>query len=78
MLKKRLSLIITFQETVQAMAVERLCMNQRLPGRLIPVPREITAGCGLAWKSSPEDERVLCTALKKAGLIWSETYILEV
>ena len=25
------------------------------PGRLIPLPREISAGCGLAWRMLPED-----------------------
>ena len=31
------------------------CGQNKIPGRLIPVPREITAGCGLAWKMSEED-----------------------
>ena len=49
MLRKTLSLIITFDATVQAMAAESCLQALGLPGRLIPVPREITAGCGLAW-----------------------------
>ena len=31
------------------MAMEKGCKKQGAPGRLIPVPREISAGCGLAW-----------------------------
>lgn len=31
------------------------CGQHKIPGRLIPVPREITAGCGLAWKMLEED-----------------------
>lgn len=47
--------IITFRTTTAAMAMEKQCMAGGLPGRLIPVPREITAGCGLAWRISVED-----------------------
>ncbi len=78
MLKKSLSLIITFQETAQAMAAERHLEESRLPGRLIPVPREITAGCGLAWKAPPNSGPLLCDALQTAGIPWEQTHILEV
>ena len=49
-----------------------------LTDRLIPVPREITAGCGLAWKALPEEKDRLMTALTAAGLQWAECHILEV
>ena len=29
--------------------MEKACRELDVPGRLIPVPREISAGCGLAW-----------------------------
>ena len=78
MLKKKPALIITFATTTQAMAMEKFCIQQNLPGRLIPVPREITAGCGLAWKALPEEKDRLMTALTAAGLQWAECHILEV
>ena len=78
MLKKKPTLIITFATTTQAMAMEKFCMEQKLPGRLIPVPREITAGCGLSWKAAPEDQEMLLSALSAAGLQWEAYYILEV
>jgi hypothetical protein len=53
---KQLRLIVTFHTTTSAMAMEKLCMEQNVPGRLIPVPRDITAGCGMAW-SAPVDAR---------------------
>ena len=28
---------------------------EKVPGRLIPLPREISAGCGLAWRMLPEE-----------------------
>lgn len=78
MLKKSLSLILTFQKTTEAMACERFCQENRLPGRLIPVPREITAGCGLSWKAPPEEKERICNALDQAGISWLQAYILEI
>lgn len=51
---KKKTWILTFESTTQAMAAEKFCLEQNLPGRLIPIPREITAGCGLSWKTAPE------------------------
>lgn len=78
MLKKKPALIITFATTTQAMAMEKFCTRQNLPGRLIPVPREITAGCGLSWKARQEEQELLISALTQAGMKWAECYILEV
>ena len=78
MLKKKPTLIITFDTTTQAMAMEKFCAQRNLPGRLIPVPREITAGCGLSWKARPEEKDLLISALTEAGMKWAECHILEV
>ena len=50
MIEKKLSLIISFNKTVDAIAVEEYCIKHSVAGRLIPLPKEISAGCGLAWK----------------------------
>lgn len=78
MLKKTLSLIVTFDATTQAMAAEQLLLAKGLPGRLIPVPREITAGCGLAWKAPPDAEQTILTALDEGGIVRGKTHVLEV
>lgn len=54
MRNKRDYVILTFRTTTDAMAMEAQCAEQNIPGRLIPIPREITAGCGLAWRIAPE------------------------
>ena len=56
MREKRLSLIVTFRTTTAAMAMERYCHENGVPGRLIPVPRTITAGCGMCW-AAPKEAR---------------------
>jgi len=58
--------------------MERACQAAGLPGRLIPVPREITAGCGLAWKAEAEQEKAVTAALKGAGIKYSGVYRIEI
>ena len=54
MRKKELKLVVTFHTTADAMAMEKICKAENVPGRLIPVPRAISAGCGLAWAAPLE------------------------
>ena len=68
MREKRWQLIITFSSTVQAMAMERSAQKAGLPGRLIPVPTSITAGCGLAYKAPPEAREDLEQLMKAEGV----------
>ena len=55
-IKKRKPGFLTFESTTQAMAADKFGIEQKLPGRLIPIPREITAGCGLCWKADPKEK----------------------
>ena len=52
---KRPYIVLSFGSTVAAMAWEKHCQEAEVPGRLIPLPRELSAGCGLAWRMLPED-----------------------
>ena len=52
---KRPYIVLSFGSTVAAMAWEKRCAEAGIPGRLIPLPRELSAGCGLAWRMLPED-----------------------
>lgn len=78
MREKRPALIVTFATTAAAMEAESFCLAHRLPGRIIPVPREITAGCGLAWKAPPEAAEELAGELSAAGLAWSAMQVLDI
>ena len=49
MRQKEWKLIITFHTTSDAIAFEKACKETGRSGRMIPVPRELSAGCGLAW-----------------------------
>ncbi len=68
MRKKELKLVVTFHTTADAMAMEKACKENDVPGRLIPVPRLISAGCGLAWCAGLEDRATVKDVLAKVGI----------
>lgn len=70
------SLVITFGTTAAAIACEDLCREKGLPGRMIPVPSQISAGCGLAWKVSPADRPTMVATLGEAGVMWEDMQVV--
>ncbi len=60
--------VVTFRTTAGAMAMESACREAGLPGRLIPVPRSITAGCGLCWAAPPSAREALEELVMKKRL----------
>ena len=68
MRKKEWKLIVTFATTADAMAMEQICRKEQVEGRLIPVPKSITAGCGLAWCAGLECREALKAVLECAGI----------
>lgn len=68
MIKQELKLVITFRTTTDAMAMEQVCKMCRADGRIIPVPRRISAGCGLAWCACPESRETLEILMHKNNI----------
>lgn len=68
MIKKTEKLVITFYTTTDAMAMERICKETGTDGRLIPVPRAISAGCGLAWCADLSSEEALTALMQEKGI----------
>ena len=68
MRKKELKLVVTFHTTADAMAMEKACKEHHVPGRIIPVPRVISAGCGLAWCAGVEDREQIAVMMKETGI----------
>ena len=48
---KRPYIVLSFHATVEAMAWEKHCTETNIPGRLIPLPRELSAGDWQQWQS---------------------------
>lgn len=60
--------VFTFPTTTDAMHMEYLCGRMNLPGRMIPVPTSISAGCGLAWSAPPEARERTEAAAREQGV----------
>lgn len=59
MREKQQKFVVTFPTTTGAMAMEKVCREENVPGRLIPVPRAITAGCGMCWAAPAESRNAV-------------------
>ena len=68
MREKKLQLILSFKNTVDALEMEQIGQRRGLPGRLIPLPSVISAGCGLAWTTEPENRDITLSVIKAEGL----------
>ena len=58
---------VTFYTTAEAFACAAACEKAGIEGRLVTVPRCLSAGCGMAWRS-PAGARAAREALVRAGL----------
>ncbi len=74
MRQKELKLVITFHTTADAMSFEKHCKSCDAPGRMIPVPRAITAGCGLAWCADLDDKDTLIAVMEDLKLDKTDLY----
>ena len=68
MRQKELKLVVTFHTTADAMAMEKACKESGTPGRVIPVPRAISAGCGLAWCADLSAREEITAMMQEAGI----------
>ena len=76
MIRKQERVVFTFHTTTDAMAAEIQCKD--LGGRMIPVPGEITADCGLAWCVEPGMEEILSDVLNAAKIPVQGVYHLMI
>ncbi|MGN1182760.1 MAG: DUF3343 domain-containing protein [Faecalibacillus sp.] len=71
-MNKKEYLIITFQETTMALYMERVCKKYKQDGRLIPLPKEIDAGCGLAWATLEKNNKRWLEFLDEYGIQYDQ------
>ncbi|ETP71907.1 Protein of unknown function (DUF3343) [Lachnospiraceae bacterium JC7] len=43
-------MVFAFHTTTSAFATEKYCKQMGIEGRLIPIPRQLSAGCGIAFR----------------------------
>lgn len=66
--EKTTKFILTFANTHDVIRMEKLCKESGIPGRIIPVPREISASCGLAWMAPASDKETVETFVASTGI----------
>lgn len=68
MREKTLRTVVAFHTTTDALAVETYCAEHGVPGRLIPLPTIISAGCGMCYSAPDEASAAVVKAVKDAGV----------
>lgn len=76
-LEKFPAIVITFHTSTDAMYFEGQAHQAGLKGRLIPVPRAISASCGLAWMSRLDEQEVLEDLLQSPEILYAGRYQLD-
>ena len=64
--------------TTQAIGMESACKKHQIAGRLIPVPKEITAGCGMAWMTPLENEESVVQFMSENEIIPQRVFQVEI
>ena len=77
-IKREWKAVITFPTTTCAMEAERLCRLSNLPGRLIPVPSQIRAGCGMAWSTAIDSTDPIIALFNENNMSVEGIYELEI
>ena len=78
MIRKIPRYLLTFFSTSGAMAVEKYCKQNGIAGRLLPVPREISASCGLSWAVPAEKQEELSEVEQEFADEIEGKWILEI
>lgn len=61
-------ILITFETITDAMAMEGAVNEAKLSGKLIPIPDELSAGCGYAWRHALEEREALEKLIEEKAL----------
>lgn len=69
--------VVTFPNTTAAMAFKVACESEEVPGRLVPIPQSLHAGCGQAWSAPLSTRTQLYALLERGDLAYSECTICE-
>ncbi len=52
-------MVFAFHTTTSAFATEKYCDQMSVSGRMIPIPRQLSAGCGIAYRMTvPEFDKL--------------------
>lgn len=78
MLKTEMKILVSFNSTTDALAFEKLCKVNEIDGRMIPLPKKISAGCGIAWISPIEIKDKVKTIIKENNFKYEQMFEMEI
>ena len=62
--------VITFASMTDVMAMEGYAREFGIPGRIIPVPSEVSAGCGMSWCADATQRDELVAKLEQHSIVY--------
>ena len=77
MRKKMPFMVVSFSTTEDAMGMESKAGVHGIPGRIISLPPEVDASCGMAWAVPLDDAEDLADKLSQAGIHYDKITLVE-
>lgn len=68
---------ITFQGVTQVLKAEKVLPGKKNLYEIVPIPREITADCGVCIMCAPENVSKILNALCLAQIVYENVYTLK-
>jgi len=72
-----LASVVAFPSTADAFAFAHAAEGTGLTGRLIPVPRQLSSGCGIAWREPAEHRALIDDLLEGSDIVIEQIAELE-
>lgn len=77
MRERHRQLVITFARAAEAMKMDILSDGSDVGGRVIPLPSELSAGCGIAWKAELSERERLLAFMDEKDIRWEAVYEMD-
>ena len=68
MIQKTEQLVVSFNTTTDAIRCEKYCAEQKIEGHIIPVPRILSASCGMAFKAPLSEDDAITKAINSGDI----------
>lgn len=65
-------LYISFHTSAEAMATEKKAKLNNINGKLVPLPRRISASCGMAYETDISSKDLIKRILEENDIEWDE------
>ena len=65
------------QEVRCLLAFKQAAAGEGLCGRLAPIPRQLSAGCGMAWLEPEAAAELLDSLAQRSGIVLEQAVVLE-